>query len=67
LKKNYLHRRKFIKDLSATGGYAIAAPYVKTSHSAGRLLLGLWDHWIPGANDVLENIIVDWGEKTGLK
>jgi|TARA_B100001059_G_scaffold101082_1_gene100795 hypothetical protein len=67
LKKNYLHRRKFIKGLSATGGYAIAAPYVKTSHSAGRLLLGLWDHWIPGANDVLENIIVDWGEKNGVE
>lgn len=67
MKKNYLHRRKFIKGLSATGGYAIAAPYVKTSHSAGRLLLGLWDHWIPGANDVLENIIVDWGEKNGVE
>ena len=67
MKKNNLHRRKFIKGLSATGGYAIAAPYVKTSHSAGRLLLGLWDHWIPGANDVLENIIVDWGEKNGVE
>jgi hypothetical protein len=67
LKKNNLHRRKFIKGLSATGGYAIAAPYVKTSYSAGRLLLGLWDHWIPGANDVLENIIVDWGEKNGVE
>jgi len=67
LKKNNLHRRKFIKGLSATSGYVIAAPYVKTSHSAGRLLLGLWDHWIPGANDVLENIIVAWGEKNGVE
>jgi hypothetical protein len=67
LKKNNLHRRKFIKGLSATSGYTIAAPYVKTSHSAGRLLLGLWDHWIPGANDVLENILVSWGEKNGVE
>ena len=67
MKKNNLHRRKFIKGLSATSGYAIAAPYVKTSHSAGRLLLGLWDHWIPGANDVLENILVSWGEKNGVE
>ena len=67
MKKNNLHRRKFIKGLSATSGYVIAAPYVKTSHSAGRLLLGLWDHWIPGANDVLENIIVAWGEKNGVE
>jgi len=67
LKNNNLHRRKFIKGLSATSGYVIAAPYVKTSHSAGRLLLGLWDHWIPGANDVLENIIVAWGEKNGVE
>ena len=67
MKNNNLHRRKFIKGLSATSGYVIAAPYVKTSHSAGRLLLGLWDHWIPGANDVLENIIVAWGEKNGVE
>ena len=29
---------------------AIAAPYVKDSHAAGSLTLGVWDHWVPGAN-----------------
>ena len=67
MKKANLQRRKFIKGLSATSGYVIASPYVKTAHSAGKLLLGIWDHWIPGANDVLESIIVAWGEKNGVE
>ena len=67
LKKRYLNRRKFVKGLSAASGYAIAAPYVKTSHSAGKLLLGIWSHWIPGADDNLRNILVAWGENNGVE
>ena len=67
LKKNNLHRRKFIKGLSAVSGYAIAAPYVKTATSAGKLSLGIWSHWIPGQDDLLENILVSWGEKNGVE
>ena len=67
MKKRYLNRRKFVKGLSAASGYAIAAPYVKTSHSAGKLLLGIWSHWIPGADDNLRNILVEWGENNGVE
>ena len=55
-------RRKFIKSVGVTGASVLAAPYIKTATSAGKLSLGIWDHWIPGANDVLENIILSWGE-----
>ena len=48
------------------GASVLAAPYIKTATSAGKLSLGIWDHWIPGANDVLENIILTWGEKNGV-
>jgi len=67
MKKKHINRRKFVKGLSAAGGYAIAAPYVKTSHSAGKLLLGIWSHWIPGADDNLRNILVEWGENNGVE
>ena len=61
-----LKRRNFIKTAGASGAVTLFAPYVKTSISAGRLNLGLWDHWIPGANDVLEKIVVTWGKNNGV-
>ena len=60
-------RRKFIKTVGIVGSTTIIAPYIKTATSAGKLSLGIWDHWIPGANDVLENIILSWGEKNGVE
>ena len=59
-------RRNFIKTAGASGALTLFAPYVKTSISAGKLNLGLWDHWIPGANDVLEKIVVTWGKNNGV-
>src|SRR5258708_27373918 len=35
---------------------------MRTSYSAGRLALGCWDHWVPGANDTLTKICSEWGE-----
>src|SRR5215469_8075640 len=54
-----LTRRKFI----ATTATLIASPYVRTAHAAGSLSIGLWDHWVPGANDVMTKLIKEWGEK----
>jgi len=60
------NRRDFIKTAGVAGAMAIATPYVKTATSAGKLSLGIWDHWIPGANDVLEEIVVSWGKNNGV-
>ena len=37
------------------GGVAaglVAAPFVRGAYAAGTITIGLWDHWVPGANDV---------------
>ena len=60
-------RRAFIKTAGAAAAGALAAPYVKTAHSAGKLKLGLWDHWVPGANEALEQILTKWGEDNGVE
>ena len=49
MKSKSLTRRGFI----AASATAVAAPYVRTAHAAGSLSIGLWDHWVPGANDVM--------------
>jgi ABC-type glycerol-3-phosphate transport system substrate-binding protein len=59
MKTTALTRRGFI----AATATALAAPYVSTAHSAGSLSIGLWDHWVPGANDVATALIKEWGEK----
>lgn len=42
---------------------ALAAPYVRGAHAAGRLTLGCWDHWVPGANNTLTKLCNEWGAK----
>ena len=61
-----LSRRRFIGTAAAAGTAAFAAPYVKSARSAGALSIGLWDHWVPGANDVMREICTDWGEANGV-
>src|SRR5882757_7602827 len=48
------------------GGVAaglVAAPFVRSANAAGTLTIGLWDHWVPGANDVQSAIIKEWADK----
>ena len=53
-------RRKF---LAASSAAAIAAPFVRGAHAAGKVSIGMWDHWVPGANDVQKAIIEEWAAK----
>jgi ABC-type glycerol-3-phosphate transport system substrate-binding protein len=46
---------------AATG--LVAAPFVRSANAAGTLSIGLWDHWVPGANDVQAAIIKEWADK----
>ena len=41
----------------------IATPFVRGAHAAGKLSVGFWDHWVPGANDVMRKIVQEWADK----
>jgi ABC-type glycerol-3-phosphate transport system substrate-binding protein len=62
-----ISRRKFLKRTALATTAAIAAPYMRTSYSAGKLAMGFWDHWVPGANDTLTKIVNDWGAKNHVE
>jgi hypothetical protein len=47
--------------IAATG--LVAAPFVRGAYAAGSLTIGMWDHWVPGANDVQTALIKEWGDK----
>jgi ABC-type glycerol-3-phosphate transport system substrate-binding protein len=41
----------------------IAAPHVRGAYAAGRLSIGFWDHWVPGANNISADLVKEWAEK----
>jgi ABC-type glycerol-3-phosphate transport system substrate-binding protein len=53
-------RRRILKGVAAS---AIAAPFVRTANAAGKLSIGMWDHWVPNANDASKKIIEEWAAK----
>ena len=46
--------RRTVVQTAATA--ALAAPFVRGAHAAGKLAVGFWDHWVPGANDTLTKL-----------
>jgi hypothetical protein len=37
----------------------LAAPFVRGAYAAGKLSFGAWDHWVPGASEVLGEMCRD--------
>ena len=63
-----LTRRHFLAT-TAAGTAALAMPHVSHSQAAGKLEVGFWDHWVPGANNTCTAIINEWAarEKVEVK
>jgi ABC-type glycerol-3-phosphate transport system substrate-binding protein len=59
--KHSLTRRSVLAAGSAAA--ILATPFVRGAHAAGRLSVGFWDHWVPGANDVMRKIVQEWADK----
>jgi ABC-type glycerol-3-phosphate transport system substrate-binding protein len=55
-------RRRLVGAAAASAAF-VAAPFVRGAYAAGKLSLGLWDHWVPGANKASEALIKEWADK----
>jgi len=55
-----LTRRTLLQTAATT---ALAAPFVHGAFAAGKLAVGFWDHWVPGANDTLTKLCHEWADK----
>src|SRR5258706_8876502 len=58
-----LSRRKFLTRTALASGAMVATPYIRGAHAAGKLSIGFWDHWVPGANNALTKLCTEWAEK----
>ena len=64
--KTKFSRRQVLATTAATAA-ALAMPYVRGAHAAGKLSVGWWDHWVPGANNAMTALCKEWGEKNKVE
>src|SRR5437016_13254898 len=60
MEKIRLTRRRLVQTAATA---VLAAPFVRGAYAAGKLSIGFWDHWVPGANKSAEAIARAWAEK----
>jgi ABC-type glycerol-3-phosphate transport system substrate-binding protein len=63
MRKPKVSRRRFIATTAAASATVIAAPFVRTANAAGKLSIGFWDHWVPGANSATKSLVDEWADK----
>jgi hypothetical protein len=56
-------RRRLLEKTALAATVVVAAPYVRGAYAAGKLAVGFWDHWVPGANETTRTMCKEWGEK----
>jgi len=57
-------RRRLLTAAALGAGAAVAFPHIRTAGAAGKLSIGFWDHWVPGANEPLTRLTKEWAERT---
>jgi ABC-type glycerol-3-phosphate transport system substrate-binding protein len=60
-KSHHVTRRSLGKLVA--GSVALPLVHIRTAGAAGKLNIGLWDHWVPGANVVMQKQVDAWAEK----
>ncbi|QCK86155.1 extracellular solute-binding protein [Phreatobacter aquaticus] len=55
-------RRQFLAASTAMAT-TLAAPFVRDANAAGKLSIGFWDHWVPGANAACTSVVQEWAAK----
>src|SRR5438067_5904314 len=63
MSRKILTRRQFVAATAMSSAALIAAPYVRGAYAAGKLSIGFWDHWVPGANKASTDLVNEWAAK----
>jgi len=63
--RRHVTRRNAIK----LGAAAASLPlvHIRTAGAAGKLSLGLWDHWVPDGSPAMRKIVDAWAEKNKVE
>ena len=63
MSRKKLTRRQFVAATAMSSAALITAPYVRRANAAGKLSIGFWDHWVPGANKASTDLVNEWSAK----
>jgi ABC-type glycerol-3-phosphate transport system substrate-binding protein len=63
MSRRQLSRRQFVAATTMSSAALMTAPYVRTAHAAGKLAIGFWDHWVPGANRASTELVNEWADR----
>jgi ABC-type glycerol-3-phosphate transport system substrate-binding protein len=63
MSRKKLSRRQFVAATALSSAALITAPYVRGAYAAGKLTIGFWDHWVPGANKASTDLVNEWAAK----
>ena len=55
--------RRTVLQTAALATTMLATPFVRGAHAAGKLSVGFWDHWVPGANAPLRKALPGMGRE----
>src|SRR6476646_6252099 len=55
--------RTILATAAASAAATLPSPFVRSAFAAGKLSIGAWDHWVPGAGKVLGDICNAWAER----
>ena len=58
-----LSRRRLMARGAAATAAGFAGFHVSGAHAAGKLSVGLWDHWVPGANNTMNELCKEWADR----
>jgi ABC-type glycerol-3-phosphate transport system substrate-binding protein len=58
-----LSRRQFVTATAISSAALVAAPHVRGAYAGGKLSIGFWDHWVPGANRTLTGLVNEWAQR----
>lgn len=51
----------------AAGTAALPLVHIRGAQAAGKLTIGLWDHWVPAGNAAMHKLIDTWAEKNKVE
>jgi ABC-type glycerol-3-phosphate transport system substrate-binding protein len=63
MSRKKLSRRQFVAATALTSAALISGPYIRSARAAGKLTMGFWDHWVPGANGASTDLVNEWAAK----
>jgi hypothetical protein len=63
MSRKKLSRRQFVAATAMSSAALITAPYIRSANAAGKLNIGFWDHWVPGANKTSTELVNEWAAK----